>query len=701
MARHIYEAIENWAGGVVTSTTEAHAVNASPRGRNSALAVIAGVGAVPSKRKGLRTVNTTPITGTPGILGQYEFRRRSGGSVTRYHLLVSDTGRLDKVNADNTTSAADSVTAAPFTSGTYYPDFATMNNRVFMCNSQDRKWFDGTTVYGWGITAPSTAPSLAVSASAGSHNGTYEARVTFYNANTGEESSAGPTSSTAAPTNDQLDWSSIPVSADAQVTARRLYLRNTATQGYFYLAGTVANNTATTATTNVADTALITKGPDTTENAAPPSGIKYCETHQSRMFVADDTTVYYSKIGLPSAFSPSAYLSINSDDGKVIRGLLSFAGGLVVLKAGAIYFINTPDSDPNTWSVELVDASVGCAGHRSISTTEGLAFWWCGHNGPIAMGGDLRPRSIGLALIGPTLSEDNINYEQLPLIVSAVQVTQERVLFAVPGAGQTRNTIYLPYHYRLQVWEADRWEAIDACSLVAIDDSTGTPWVYAGGYEGQVFRWWDADNDGVPSGTMDGSVTAATSTTLTDSTAAFVTSGGALVERYVLAIDPAGTQVQRRRITSNTATELTVTPAWSVTPDTSWTYVVGGPQFEYDTRWFVSDLPFHRKRYRFMYVLAGSSTSAINVTLNLFLNYNATSPVKSVTVGASTTAAEWDEAEFDDAVFGDTVPIHSRTRVARKGRSWRLRIANYNADEDVVLYKVGMTGELLTDQNAA
>lgn len=702
MGKSLYEAFEDWAAGVITTNYQADEIptSASPRAYNTALSVSAGGMTSIQKRLGMRVINATAITSSPAILGMFQFKKRAGSN---YHLVVSDGGRLDKINADTTTSAADGSNATPFAAGTTYPDFAAMNNLCFMCNGAAAASpsgatgvkFDGTNAQRWGIVRPTVGTlALADAGDAGNHNGTYEARVTYYNGTTGHESSASDLATSAAITNSSINWTNIPVSADAQVTARKLYLRNTATQAYFYLAKTISDNTATTTSTNLLDAALIIRGPDTSENDPPPTGVRYAETHQQRMFVADQQKVYYSKIDLPEAFDPESYISVNADDGKVITGMLSFNGGLLVFKQDATYIIFTPDADPNTWSVELIDPIIGCTSHRSVTVAEGVARWWS-LQGAVAMSGDLHPSLISLPALGPTLSSDYIALDQLGLVVSAVDVHRERVLFAVPELAQTRNTIYLPFNYRLRVWESSKWYAVDACSLVTIQDSNSIPWVFAGGYKGQVFRMWDTSNDGVGAGTKSGMVTSATASTLVSS--GFTTTGAGLIERYVIATDPASTREQRRRITANTATTLTIAPDWSETPTSAWSFVVGGIDFQLDTHWMDNELAFHRKRYQFLHLLLSSSSSSVTVKLDFFFDYE-TDPGKQTSVNASSLATVWDTAVWDTSRFGQSGSTNHRIRIAQKGRQWKLRLRNGDADRALVFHKVGMSSELLSDK---
>jgi hypothetical protein len=112
-------------------------------------------------------------------------------------------------------------------------------------------------------------------------------------------------------------------------------------------------------------------------------------------------------------------------------------------------------------------------------------------------------------------------------------------------------------------------------------------------------------NDLVPSGTVTGTVTSTTSTTLTDSTAAFYTTGTGLREAYVHVFDTNTHALKgSRRITSNTATQLT----WSstgagggdLTLATGDTYFVGPVLWYWKTPVIV--VPAHGKSELFAHI---------------------------------------------------------------------------------------------------
>ena len=175
------ETFKSWPRGVVSAgrPDRVHYESAS-NGTNAALVHITGspVSAVPQKRLGCSIQTAAGITSNPEILGLSWFRRRSGASYTDYSLAVSDDGRLDKLSSGSWT-AADSGTAAPFTSGSEkLPSMETMNNLWFVTNGTNQKKFDGTNVLNFGITRPS-APTEAVTGVAGDPNGTYQFKLTL------------------------------------------------------------------------------------------------------------------------------------------------------------------------------------------------------------------------------------------------------------------------------------------------------------------------------------------------------------------------------------------------------------------------------------------------------------------------------------------------------------------------------------------
>lgn len=666
--------------------------SASPRGLNSALALAtAGVPFV-QKRSGLRVGNRTPITGSPPILGQYNYRCVAND--TDYHLLLDNLGRL--TNRDSSDTYTSLSTA--FTAGTRYPDWATANDLCFIVNGTDRLKFDGTTVTNFGIDRPTVGAMAGAAGTAGLHNGTYELRVSYANSATGHESSVSDTASaTVTVTNDVIDWTGIPVSSDPQVDTRYLYARNIATQTKFYRVGTVANNTATTATTSILDANATTPAPSTVANDRVPSGTRYLAYHQGRMFAATSTGLYWSSLTSPEAFNPLDTDGVNEGDGQALTGLYSNGEVLLVFKDTRLYGIFN-GNNPLTWQIREIDDQHGCVSHRTIVSANGYIYWW-------SSTGLVRFNGASVEHIGESLAGDlseSVNSAQFLTASAAHDEVQNRLLVALPGSGQDRATLIVPFHTTLSTFEATRWDPMDAASLGQAVDSGGVPRVWLGNYAGQLFKVWDTNNDGVFEGTVTGTwvadaESASVFTGLVDGDgdpAAFDTTGGALIERKVTWLDSDGQFVSetRRRITANTATGFTQNVATTgFTIGATYTYIVGGPDFQWDTPWRTYGLPWVKKRFEYFYLLVKGLNYGASATIDLAFDYddaNANSKERTLTTGSS--SGLWDSAVWDRDVWDTAANVRTRYRVARTGFSWRARIRNSEANQPFALLMIGM-----------
>ncbi len=706
MGQVLSETIRDWAGGVITALEpDEIPSNASPRVLNGCFVSVGGGKAVTAKRRGMRCMNATPITGSPAIIGQHEFAHLSSGVLSRYGLKISNSGRIDWMNTGGTLTTID---ATGLTAGDLYPDIVTASNRAFIVNGTDRKKVaivaGSPVVQNFGITRPVVGTFSGSAGAAGIPNATYELRVVYYNGNTGALSSASDTASaTVTLTSDKLDVANVPVSPDSQVTERWIFVRNIATMRNFYFVHNIADNVSTSATgIDWTDANLIIVAPDTAENDPPPAGVKYIAWHRGRLFVADDSQLYYSKELLPEAFDPDNVESVNPDDGQKLTGLAVLGNALIIFKTNSMYTL--VGDDPAEWSVQQLDPDIGAISHRSIDTADGILYWWS-EQGPASwISGS--PRLIGQDLI-PTLcgpTGDGVNYDQQHLICSGVDFVNRRILWGVPGSGQTRNTKILSYNLALQRFEG-MWDPMDVASFGVAEDLEGQPWLFLGGYRGQVFKVWDADNDGIATGTSTGTfVAAATSiSSITDLLATFDTTGAGLVERKVTLLNSDGDQVgsSRPRVTANTGTVLTLeTPIVGLTVAATYTYIVGGPNWQFDTYWGDFALPFYKKRFEYLYVIARLTSSSHVVYADITFNFDTSSELTttlSFTSGAGDSV--WDSSVWDVGRWDSQSIAYARKRIAKTGRVWRARFRNAHANQPIVLLKVSVRVELLTDKS--
>jgi hypothetical protein len=681
----------DWSDGVNTSLeADRLTAGASPRGHNTLLYGL-GQGQIAIKRRpGCAIANSSPITGSPVVLGQYAYVKLASGVATQQHLAVTDGGRLDILSTAGTVAAADAAAPTPFTAGTNYPSFATAENLCFFANGVDLKKFNGTTVQTFGITRPTIGTmAVAAGASGTAKNGPYEFRVTYGNSVTGHESSASATNTTPVTlTNVKGNATNIPVSSDAQVDTRYIYARNTATMTVFYRVATIANNTATTATLDWADLDIIIQAPDTSENDPPVAGIRYLAWYQDRLFAASDSLLYYSQLTKPESFDPDNYEPVNANDGQAITGIVAAFECVLIFKTNSIWGLF---GQPGSWEMRQVVPDVGCSSARTICIAEGAVYW-------LSTRGLMRMTTLGVAeaigqiYLGSTFHPDILNVGNFSLACAVTDIRNSQVLLSVPEYGKSRNTRIIPFNYRIGKFDSDKWDPMDVSSMASVlDPLTAWPATYIANYKGQLFQWGIGQLDGVTveTSTIQGTITSSASTSrFSDSSATFVTAGAGLIERVVTFTGPTGTKV-RRVITANTATELTVSdPTSHVT--TSWTYVIAVPDFQLDTPWLLTQPRFWKKRFKHAFALVEANYSIYIDVLTDFSD----EVEKTLTFTASSGAASWGSMIWGVSSWGTVAP-HSptRLRIGHTGMSIRLRLRFQVPSQDIVVFALGATGE--------
>lgn len=708
--RPFFDEYNNWVNGVSTSTAaDMLPEGFSPRGKNTMLVNIGQNTAQVGARKGPQTGNVTPITGSPIMHGQYQLKRLDG---TKIQLLVSDGGRLDKYNSDTTTSV---INASAFTAGLHLPSFTTVSNMAIIANGADLKKTDGTTVWRVGMVRPA-APTATAAAGGAMAAGVWDVGLTYFNSTTGEESSLSDwTSVTLGGANFQINisWGA---PSDAQVDYVRVYVRqqSVGANGYLAIAGlTPAPNVtwngfalATLATvaniSAVQYSAFKIVAPTTTVNDPPTSTWQYPVWHNQRLFLFDTGNAYYSNItnltSHPESFdSVNNIQPVNPSDGDIVTGAVSFGERLFIFKKYSMWAID--GYDPSSWTLTKISDKYGCGSHRTIVIAGGALYWWSNTGlGPLALiQGSAQPLEIGKEFLSTTVAADTINTLALNLAVAEVDEANDVILFSVPLLGSNlRNNTIIPFNYRVKRFVSDAWNPMDVSSFAVVEDLTSTKNVYIGGYAGQVFKWWQTTNDAVPSSTTgSGTVTGAgSSTTLVDGVASFSTTGGKLIERYVYHIPVSG-DVQRRRITANTSTILTVTPAWDQAPVVGDSYIVGGIDWQLDTPWGKSGAPFLKKRFEFLYVEASSAQDGVILKADIFTKDNLSRVVKTLTFSLSGSGDVYGSGVYGSSHYSQSAAFARRKAMAVTGKSYRIRLRQLQANKQVTVRRVAVQGNLL------
>ena len=228
---------------------------------------------------------------------------------------------------------------------------------------------NGTTPYKYngdftrhGIPAPTQTATVASNAT-GSVTGDYLYRYTNVNSAL-VESDGGPVSVTFTAASATVLISAIATApASHGVIARRVYrTKNNSFATYFRVA-TINNNTATSVTDNVIDTAL---GADMPLDAGEPPNYSVIIHHQGRLFcndTANPNLVWYSDIDVngsnPYVFLATNFFPIGDNSGDLVRGFAIHDNGLLIFTNNGAYIRYMPSADDTTWTTVKLKSSYG------------------------------------------------------------------------------------------------------------------------------------------------------------------------------------------------------------------------------------------------------------------------------------------------------------------------------------------------------
>jgi hypothetical protein len=180
--------------------------------------------------------------------------------------------------------------------------------------------------------------------------------VTFVNARD-QESNPSPASNTVDPNSHKINLTAIPLGATG-VTKRRIYALATigSTTDTWYV-GEIENNTTTTFTDDVVDTDLIIGDVLETDNDEPAKA-SYILEHKNRLFTANGSLLYFSKLDKPEAFPTDNYILCN-DTGDNITGLQLLNDWIVIIKERSVLMVNC-DGEPTAWTLKVINDQRGC-----------------------------------------------------------------------------------------------------------------------------------------------------------------------------------------------------------------------------------------------------------------------------------------------------------------------------------------------------
>lgn len=302
------------------------------------------------KRKGYDTYNTTSLGAAHKIVGMHRNYRKD---LTKEFLVAWNT-KWYKISETTpwggTALLSESGTDLVLTADkdTFFADF---DDVCYIVNGTDGVFkYDRTYARTVGITVPGQ-PSGAAQGSGGSLGaGDYKYCYTYVDED-GYESNASPVSAAVTCVANDSVTLTIANSSDDKVASKNIY-RTAVGGAIYYYEGAVADNTTTTFSSTIADSALGTKV--STTHTAPPSTSHLVTKRRNKLYLAYEDYVYPSHISdveyFPATWRQRVGNSFN------ITGLLEQLTALPVATVDSIERLVGTDEDntefKNSYSTE-------------------------------------------------------------------------------------------------------------------------------------------------------------------------------------------------------------------------------------------------------------------------------------------------------------------------------------------------------------
>jgi hypothetical protein len=374
-------------------------------------------------------------------------------------------------------------------------DAKTYNDQIYIGNGVDinLRYDGGQTpsplLYRMGIMRPNSAPtaSQSVTASGNLTDGVYSYKVTFVN-RLGHESNPSPVSGnvTVDAAHKQVSLTTIPTKCydpitaytDTQVTARNIY-RTAVNGGLWILLDTIADNTTTTYTDNLADTALTFAIEEFAYGVAPIFSM--IEAYQGHAFMAGDpafkSSISFSYPDIPGAVDSNDFRDLDPNDGDVITGLKSFQNMIVATKNNSIW--NGTGTDRFTFSFDKRVAAVGSASNASIVEIPGkntLAFISPTRRFYFYDGSNAIPAGTS---VEPVLRA--LNASQISRVSGATAPALNQVRWIVPTEANGESRLIIWYDYVQDKWGTTDISNTPANVCASMHDDAGLIKFYIGG----------------------------------------------------------------------------------------------------------------------------------------------------------------------------------------------------------------------------
>lgn len=691
------------------------------------------------KRKGRTKQNSSAVTGNSTIHSLFTIGQPSGAD----YILGGHDTRFSYFPV----SAAPVLIRSGLTNGALM-SAATINDYLFVCNGFDRPFMtqgSAATTYQIGINPVTPAQYAGVAVAlgpvvgatgltAGTHRFAYRYRSTITGARSQPyivgNSIVGSTTVVAAG-GESLNFTigAAAVSADAQVTTIDVFMQEAnalVDAPYFFICS--FNNAAggpfaipNVTYTDISDPSNMVRERLDVDDELPLVASRDFETWRGRLLaITSDYTVAYSKqrfdgnsyINLPTSWPGDNELEVGRGDGDPLVKIIKYYDYIIAFKRRSVWVL-LGDFDSadfgfkrlksNVSNIGLLNPrSVVQAGNSVYFVTDDLKFY--SFSATDFSTAEIRlpdkPLSDPIADLFTVFASSYRNNVNL-VNYSWSQYSQIFASFSDGSSGlnAANNFNCFVYDYELNAWTIHT--KVEIASSVLARDAARNYRVYVGDYYGFVWKLGDTNGDGAA---INGTLASATPLTFTTTLPDLPFPINNLIGTFITIIGGTGLG-QIRRISSITSTTSgTITTAWTILPDATSQYTIGGIDFQVQSRWDWCDLnsPPDFDKYGWYLDLdvnlgfiptvmdpvfnqpVGGGAYGFGFTLEIFKNRTIYSTAVTPREIAS-AGAVWDNAFWDVDLWADSVISYVQAGLDLYFKQISFRITNNKAGQDIQL----------------
>lgn len=409
----------------------------------------------------------------------------------------------------------------------------------------------------------------------------------------------------------------------------------------------------------------------------------FVRVRKNRVYYAQGSVLYFSDAGNDQSWPVNNFIAINTNDGQQVSGMENLLDALNIFKTESIWILTgDPLGVGNTTtignlSLRQANSAVGCSAPRTIKNVEGVIFFM--HRSGIYILENYTSRLISQDINNTFLNDLNLN--KINTCWAVYNPTQKKYILGYPSASSSVPNKAMVFDLMTEKWEL--WDHIPGSVATNFNFNSSVVTIMGDPSKGNIYEMFQgyADIAG-DNGTSSGSNS---STTLNDTSKSWTTNQFVDCQVKITAGTGAG---QTAIVTANSATQLTISPAWVTTPDATSVYTIGYINFYWKSKIYDFMQPELTKKYKYLNLFADAETG-YNLNVGTGLDFQI--PQATITLPLSNGAGSWGSGTWGSGTWGSAASQFFQAAVSGTGHWVQAIFSNSNANQPVRIFRYGFT----------